>query len=36
MTINPTSIESEIAFSAAGIFMGKIRSRLSDKSIDCL
>ncbi|XP_065682373.1 zinc finger BED domain-containing protein 3-like [Hydra vulgaris] len=36
MTIKPTSIESERAFSAAGLFMGKIRSRLSDKSIDCL
>ena len=33
-TIPPTSIESERAFSAAGIFITKLRTRLSDKCID--
>ena len=36
MTTKPTSIESEKTFSAAVLSMGKIRSRLSDKLIDCL
>ena len=36
MTIKPTSIELERAFSALRLFMGKIRSRLSYKPIDCL
>lgn len=35
-TIPPTSIESERAFSAAGLFVTKIRSRLSDMSINHL
>ncbi len=35
-TIPPTSIESERAFSALGLFITKIRTRLSDKSIDHL
>lgn len=36
MTIPPTSIESERAFSAAGLFVTKIRSKLSDGAIDNL
>lgn len=35
-TIPPTSIESERAFSAAGLFLTKIRTRLSDRCIDHL
>ena len=35
-TLPPTSVEAERAFSSAGLFITKIRSRLSDKSIDCL
>lgn len=35
-TIPPTSIESERAFSAVGLFITKIRTRLEDKSIDHL
>ncbi|GFS72472.1 uncharacterized protein TNCV_2116191 [Trichonephila clavipes] len=35
-TIPPTSVEAERAFSAAGLFITKLRTRLSDKSIDCL
>lgn len=35
-TIPPTSIESERAFSAAGLFITKIRSSLSDSAIDNL
>ncbi|XP_023230454.1 uncharacterized protein LOC111641584 [Centruroides sculpturatus] len=35
-TIPPTSIESERAFSAAGLFITKLRTRLSDRSIDHL
>ena len=31
-----SSVESEGAFSAAGLFITKLRTRLSDKSIDCL
>ena len=36
LTIPPTSVEAERAFSAAGIFCTKLRSRLSDNSIDTL
>ena len=36
LTIPPTSVEAERAFSAAGIFCPKLRSRLSDNSIDTL
>ena len=36
MSLPPTSIESERAFSAAGLFVTKLRSSLSDKSINCL
>ncbi|GFS89091.1 uncharacterized protein TNCV_1258471 [Trichonephila clavipes] len=35
-TIPPTSVEAERAFSAAGLFITKLRTRLSDKSINCL
>lgn len=35
-TVPPTSIESERAFSAAGLFINKLRTRLSDQSIDHL
>lgn len=36
MTVPPTSVEAERAFSAAGLFVTKLRSRLSDNSIDTL
>lgn len=36
MTIVPTSVESERAFSAAGYICTKIRSSLNDETIDCL
>lgn len=36
LSIPPTSVEAERAFSAAGLFTTKIRSRLSDKSINAL
>lgn len=36
MTIKPTSVESERAFSAAGLFATKIRSRLGDETLDAL
>lgn len=36
MTIVPTSVESERAFSAAGYICTKIRSSLDDEAIDCL
>jgi hypothetical protein len=36
VTIKPTSVESERAFSAAGLFCSKIRSRLNDESLDAL
>ena len=36
LTIPPTSVESERAFSAAGAFSTKIRSRLNDKTMDTL
>jgi len=35
-TIPPTSVESERAFSASGYFCNRIRSRLSDASLDQL
>ncbi|GFW89132.1 uncharacterized protein TNCV_2685661 [Trichonephila clavipes] len=35
-TIPPTSVQVERAFSAAGLFVTKLRTRLSDKSINCL
>ncbi|GFW61209.1 DUF1758 domain-containing protein [Trichonephila clavipes] len=35
-TIPPTSVEAERAFSAAGFFVTKLRTRLNDKSINCL
>ncbi|XP_045128679.1 uncharacterized protein LOC123516756 [Portunus trituberculatus] len=35
-SVPPTSVESERAFSAAGLFITKLRSKLSDHSIDCL
>ena len=36
MTVPPTSVEAERAFSAAGLFVTKLRSRLGDNSIDTL
>ena len=36
MTIPATSVESERAFSAAGLFVSKLRTSLSDKSVDML
>ena len=36
MSIPPTSVESERAFSAAGALCTKLRSRLSDRSLDTL
>ncbi|GBN06068.1 hypothetical protein AVEN_185285-1 [Araneus ventricosus] len=35
-TIPPTPAAAERAFSAAALLLTKLRSRLSDKSIDCL
>ena len=35
-TIKPTSLESERAFSVAGSFITKVRSSLSDRSVDML
>ena len=35
-TIPPTSVEAERAFSAAGLFVTKLRARLSENSIDSL
>lgn len=35
-SVPPTSVEAERAFSAAGLFITKLRSKLSDRSIDCL
>ena len=35
-TIKPTSVESERAFSAMGFFVTKIRSSMSDKTLDAL
>ena len=36
LSIPPTSVEAERAFSAAGLFVTKLRSRLSDKSLNAL
>ena len=36
LTIPPSSVDTERAFSAAGVLCTKVRSRLSDKSIDTL
>ena len=36
LTVPPTSVEAERAFSAAGLFVTKLRSRLGDQSIDTL
>lgn len=36
LSIPPSSVEAERAFSAAGILCTKVRSRLSDKSLDML
>ena len=33
-SIPPTSVESERSFSAAGLFVTKLRTRLSDRSVD--
>ena len=35
-SISPTSVESERSFSAAGLFVTKLRTRLSDRSVDRL
>ena len=34
LTIKPTSVEAERAFSTAGLFLSKIRSSLSDETLD--
>ena len=36
LSIPPTLVEAERAFSAAGLFVTKLRSRLSDKSLNAL
>jgi len=36
LTIQPTSAETERAFSACGVFPTKLRSRLNDSTIDAL
>ncbi|XP_073956570.1 uncharacterized protein, partial [Choristoneura fumiferana] len=36
LAIPPTSVESERAFSTAGVFCSKLRSRLNDDTLDCL
>ena len=36
LTVSPTSVEAERAFSVAGTFTTKLRSRLGDTSIDSL
>lgn len=36
LTIPPTSIESERSFSATGLFMTKLRSRLGDTTLNAL
>jgi len=35
-SLPPTSVEAERAFSAAGLFITKLRSRLSDDSVNLL
>ena len=35
-TIGPTSAEAEGAFSAAGLFITKLRTRLNNRSVDAL
>ena len=35
-SIQPTSVEAERAFSACGLFVTKLRSRLHDSTIDAL
>ena len=35
-TIPPTSVEAERAFSAAGLFITKLRTRLNNRSVDAL
>ena len=34
MTIKLTSVKSELVFSSAGNFLGKIRSRLNDETLE--
>ena len=36
LTIKPTSVEPERAFSAMGFFQPKIRNRMGDKTLDAL
>ena len=36
LTIPPNSVEAERVFSASGLFLTKLRSKLSDHSIDML
>ena len=36
LTIQPTSVEAERAFSVCGLFVTKLRSRLHDSTIDAL
>ena len=36
LTIKPTSVEPERAFSAMGLFVTKLRNRLNDESLDAL
>ena len=36
LSIPPTSVEAERIFSAAGLFMSKVRTRLNDESMDSL
>ena len=36
LTIQPTSVDAERSFSACGLFVTKLRSRLHDSTIDAL
>ena len=36
LTIQPTSVEAERAFSACGLFVTKLQSRLHDSTVDAL
>lgn len=36
LTVKPTSVESERGFSAAGFFVSKLRSRMTDKTLNAL